>query len=39
MNPDGKGREEEPGGVEGVETLIRMYCMRKKSIFIKRVER
>ena len=33
---DGKGREEALGGVGGEETITRLYCMRKESIFNKR---
>jgi hypothetical protein len=32
---DGKGREEALGGVGGEETITRLYCMRKESIFNK----
>lgn len=32
------GEEEEMGGVEGGETIIRIYCM-KKSIFNKREQK
>lgn len=36
MDLDGRGGEEELGGKEGGETIIRIYCIRKKSIFNKR---
>ena len=35
VDPDGKGDGEELGGV-GRETVIRLYCMRKESIFNKK---
>jgi hypothetical protein len=31
-----KGGEEELGGAEGEETLIRIYCVKQKSIFNKK---
>lgn len=34
MDQDRRGSREEPGGVEGEETIIRIYCI--KSIFNKR---
>jgi hypothetical protein len=39
VTPDGMGGEEELGGAEGRETVIRIYCMRKESIFNKRMEK
>ena len=33
---EGRGDKEELGGVEGGETILMMYCMRKKSISNKR---
>lgn len=32
MDLDGRGQREELGGVEGGETLIRIYYVRKKSL-------
>ena len=34
VNLEGSG--EKVGGVEGQETVLRIYCMRKESIFNKR---
>jgi hypothetical protein len=41
VDPDGKGDGKEPRGVEGGETVIRIYSsyVRKKSIFNKRGKR
>jgi hypothetical protein len=36
MDPEGRGGREELGGVEGEVYIIRIDCMRKKSIFNKR---
>lgn len=36
MVPDGRRAKEELGGVEGGETVIRTYCMRKEALFNKR---
>jgi hypothetical protein len=36
VDPDGRGRGEEPRGVERGEIIIRIPCMRKESIFHKR---
>lgn len=36
MDPEGKRDGEELGGVEGEEVMIRVYCLRKESIFDKR---
>lgn len=33
MDPDGRGGEEDLGGVEGGQTAIRIYCRRKEFIF------
>lgn len=33
VDPDEKGGREELGGIGGGETIIRMYNVRKKSIF------
>lgn len=36
VDPEGRGGGEELGGEEGGKTIIRIYCMRKDSIFNKR---
>lgn len=36
VDPEGKRDGEELGGVEGEEAMIRVYCLRKESIFDKR---
>ena len=36
VDPDGKEEEEELGGVKGGGIIIRVYCMKKESIFDKR---
>lgn len=36
MNPGGGGVREEVGAAEGGETIPRIHCMRKGSIFNKR---
>lgn len=33
VDPDGRGSGKELGGVEGGESVIRVYYMRKESIF------
>lgn len=38
MDPYGRGVGEELGGLEGEESVIRIYYMRGKSIFNKRGE-
>ena len=38
MDPGGRGCGEELGGVEGGKIVIRVYCMRKESIFDEGVE-
>ena len=38
MDPEGKGGEEEVEGVEGEETVIRIYCMREEFVFNKKGE-
>lgn len=35
MAPDGRRVKEELGGVEGGDTVIGIYCMRKESVFNK----
>lgn len=39
VDTDGRGCVEELGGVEGGETIFRLYCVRKKSMFNKRKKR
>jgi hypothetical protein len=39
VDPGGRGGGEELGGVEGGETVIRMYFVKKNSIIIKRGEK
>lgn len=39
MDTDGRGGVEECEGVEGGETVFKLYCMRKKSMFNKRKKR
>lgn len=36
VDPDGRGGEEEPGGVDGREIVLRLNCMRKEIMFNKR---
>lgn len=36
IDPEGRGDGEELGGMERGETVPRIYCMRKESIFIKK---
>jgi hypothetical protein len=36
VDPNRRGSKEELGGVEGGETIFRIYYMRKKSIFNRR---
>lgn len=31
--------EREPGGVQGKETLIRLYCVKKEFMFNKKIEK
>jgi hypothetical protein len=33
VDPDGKGGQKEPGGVERGETVIRLQYMRNKTVF------
>lgn len=39
VGPDGRGGEEELGVMERKETIIGIYCVRKKYIFYKRRKR
>jgi hypothetical protein len=35
VNPEGRRSGEELGGTKGGETVIRIYCMNKETIFYK----